>query len=98
PHRSTLSLHDALPISGDIYQVNLAQRFRTSFPGAPLELYGRVRARNPAPFGAYLALGDLTIASISPERFLRLDGAARTVEARPIDRKSTRLNSSHEWS
>jgi len=74
--------------AGDVYQVNLAQRFRTSFAGAPLGLYGRVRARNPAPFGAYLALGDLTIASISPERFLRLDGAARTVEARPI--KGTR--------
>jgi len=74
--------------AGDVYQVNLAQRFRTSFTGAPLELYGRARARNPAPFGAYLALGDLTIASISPERFLRLDGAARTVEARPI--KGTR--------
>jgi len=74
--------------AGDVYQVNLAQRFWTSFTGAPLELYARVRARNPAPFGAYLALGDLTIGSISPERFLRLDSATRTVEARPI--KGTR--------
>jgi para-aminobenzoate synthetase component 1 len=74
--------------AGDVYQVNLAQQFRTSFAGAPLELYARVRARNPAPFGAYLALGDLTVASVSPERFLRLDGATHTVEARPI--KGTR--------
>ena len=74
--------------AGDVYQVNLAQRFRTSFAGTPLDLYARVRARNPAPFGAYLALGDLTIASISPERFLRLDRATGTVEARPI--KGTR--------
>jgi len=74
--------------AGDVYQVNLAQRFRTSFTGAPLELYRRLRARSPAPFGAYLALGDVTITSISPERFLRLDAATREAEARPI--KGTR--------
>jgi len=74
--------------AGDVYQVNLAQRFRTPFTGAPLELYRRLRARSPAPFGAYLALGDVTIASISPERFLRLDAATRAAEARPI--KGTR--------
>ncbi len=74
--------------AGDVYQVNLAQRFRTSFTGPPLELYRRLRARSPAPFGAYLALRDLTIASISPERFLRLDAATREAEARPI--KGTR--------
>ena len=74
--------------AGDVYQVNLAQRFRTAFAGAPLELYRRLRARSPAPFGAYLSLGDLSIASISPERFLRLDAATREAEARPI--KGTR--------
>ena len=74
--------------AGDVYQVNLAQRFRTAFTGAPLELYRRLRARSPAPFGAYLALGDLSITSISPERFLRLDAATREAEARPI--KGTR--------
>jgi len=74
--------------AGDVYQVNLAQRFRTAFTGAPLELYRRLRARSPAPFGAYLALGGLSITSISPERFLRLDAATREAEARPI--KGTR--------
>jgi para-aminobenzoate synthetase component 1 len=74
--------------AGDVYQVNLAQRFRSPFAGASLDLYRRLRARNPAPFGAYLALGDVAIASISPERFLRLDAATRAVEARPI--KGTR--------
>ncbi len=74
--------------AGDVYQVNLAQRFQGAYAGAPLELYRRLRTRNPAPFGAYLALGDLTVASISPERFLRLDAATRTAEARPI--KGTR--------
>ncbi len=74
--------------AGDVYQVNLAQRFRGAFAGPPLELYRRLRRRSPAPFGAYLELGDVTVASISPERFLRLDGATGTAEARPI--KGTR--------
>jgi para-aminobenzoate synthetase component 1 len=74
--------------AGDVYQVNVAQRFRASFGGAPLALYRRLRARSPAPFGTYLALGDMTVASISPERFLRFDAATRAAEARPI--KGTR--------
>src|SRR5258708_25363038 len=47
-----------------------------------------MRVRNPAPFGAYLDYDGTVIASISPERFLRLDAASRVVEARPI--KGTR--------
>ena len=74
--------------AGDVYQVNLAQRFQTSFAGPPLDLYRRLRARSAAPFGAYLALGGVTIASISPERFVRLDALTRAAEARPI--KGTR--------
>jgi para-aminobenzoate synthetase component 1 len=74
--------------AGDVYQVNLAQRFRAPFAGPPLDLYRRLRRRSPAPFGVYLELGDVAVAGISPERFLRLDGATRTAEARPI--KGTR--------
>jgi len=74
--------------AGDVYQVNLSQRFHAPFTGWPLALYRRLRARNPAPFGAYLEFSGAHIASISPERFLRLDAATRTVEARPI--KGTR--------
>ena len=73
---------------GDVYQVNLAQRFATPFAASPLALYRGLRARNPAPFGGYLAFGPMTVASISPERFLRLDAGTRVVEARPI--KGTR--------
>jgi para-aminobenzoate synthetase component 1 len=74
--------------AGDVYQVNLAQRFHASFAGSPLALYRRLRARNPAPFGAYLEFAGAAIASISPERFLRLDATTREAEARPI--KGTR--------
>jgi len=74
--------------AGDVYQVNLAQRFHARFAGSPLALYRRLRARNPAPFGAFLEFAGATIASISPERFLRLDAGTRQAEARPI--KGTR--------
>lgn len=74
--------------AGDVYQVNLAQRFHTPFHGSPLPLYRRLRARNPAPFGAYLDFAGTVITSISPERFLRLDATSRVAEARPI--KGTR--------
>jgi para-aminobenzoate synthetase component I len=74
--------------AGDAYQVNLSQRFHAPFDGSALALYRRLRARNPAPFGAYLEFGDAQVASISPERFLRLDATTRASEARPI--KGTR--------
>jgi para-aminobenzoate synthetase component 1 len=74
--------------AGDAYQVNLAQRFHAPFRGSPLALYRRLRARNPAPFGAYLDFAGTVVTSISPERFLHFDPATRLVEARPI--KGTR--------
>jgi len=74
--------------AGDVYQVNLSQRFHAPFRGSPLALYRRLRARNPAPFGVYLDFAGTVVTSISPERFLRLDAATRLAEARPI--KGTR--------
>jgi para-aminobenzoate synthetase component I len=75
-------------IAGDVFQANLSQRFQTGIPGAPFDLYRRLRRRNPAPFAAYLDYGELAILSASPERFLRLDQPRRLIETRPI--KGTR--------
>jgi para-aminobenzoate synthetase component 1 len=72
--------------AGDCFQVNLAQRLLHPATLPPLELYRRLRERNPAPFAGYLDLGDFALASASPERFLRVAGGA--VETRPI--KGTR--------
>jgi para-aminobenzoate synthetase component 1 len=72
---------------GDCFQVNLAQRLLTPMTLRPLELYRRLRERNPAPFGAYFDLGDAVIMSASPERFLQV-GAGGMVTTRPI--KGTR--------
>ncbi|MCJ2081147.1 aminodeoxychorismate synthase component I [Methylobacterium sp. J-090] len=70
--------------AGDIYQANIAQRFSADLPAGfdALSLYRRLRATNPATFGAYLAFETLRVASSSPERFLKLSG--RDIETRPI--------------
>jgi para-aminobenzoate synthetase component 1 len=72
--------------AGDCFQVNVAQRLLYPATLSPLELYRRLRQRNPAPFAGYLDLGDFVVASASPERFLRVQDGA--VETRPI--KGTR--------
>jgi len=73
-----------LILAGDVFQANIAQRFsaRLSSSFDPLAFYCQLRSLNPAPFAALLCYGKLTIASSSPERFLKLDG--RQVETRPI--------------
>ncbi len=72
--------------SGDVYQVNLSQRFEAPLRCHPYALYRRLRALSPAPFACYLNCGDLQVAGSSPERFLRIrDGR---IETRPI--KGTR--------
>jgi para-aminobenzoate synthetase component 1 len=73
-------------IAGDIFQVNLSQRFETDMPLPPYELYQRLRKINPAPFASYLNFDGVAVISASPERFLLLRGDH--VETRPI--KGTR--------
>ena len=60
--------------AGDLYQANLSMRLETALPTSPLALYGRLRATQPVPFGAYLDLGDARVLSNSPELFLRRRG------------------------
>jgi para-aminobenzoate synthetase component 1 len=70
--------------AGDIYQVNLSQRFYAPLQSDGFTLYNRLRTTNPAPFAAYLRHLDVVeVLSSSPERFLRLE-ADGLVETRPI--------------
>lgn len=71
---------------GDVYQVNLSQRFSGDLEMEPAELYRRLRMVSPSPFSSYLGFGDTVIVSSSPERFLRKKGDL--IETRPI--KGTR--------
>ena len=72
--------------NGDVYQVNLSQRFYAKFDGDPLSLFYRLFNTKPAPFYAYIDAGDYYIISTSMERFLWSDG--NIIETRPI--KGTR--------
>lgn len=80
--------------AGDIYQVNLSQRFSTEIDITPYELYLRLRDASPAPFSAYLDFGKGAVLSSSPESFLRVEG--RVIETRPIKGTRPRGNSTGE--
>lgn len=72
--------------SGDVYQVNLSQRFQAPCDTSAWALYERLRGINPAPFAAFQDFGDFAVISASPERFLCVRGD--TMETRPV--KGTR--------
>ena len=72
--------------SGDIYQINLSQRFSIRLKGDPYALFLKLSRDHPAPFSSYLDLGGFQIISNSPERLLKVSG--RSVETSPI--KGTR--------
>jgi len=72
--------------NGDIYQINLTQRFECKIPVKSPDLYYILRDKNPAPFSAYLNLGEVKIGSSSPERFIYIK--KNYIETRPI--KGTR--------
>ena len=71
---------------GDIYQVNMTQRFSCCLDVEPVDVYYVLRQKNPAPFSAFLGYPDFKIGSSSPERFLFLKNGI--IETRPI--KGTR--------
>lgn len=71
---------------GDIFQVNLSQRFHTKLLISPHHLYQSLREINPAPFAAFLNFNGIKILSSSPERFLRVRG--KEIQTKPI--KGTR--------
>ena len=68
--------------AGDSYQVNLTfcQPFR--FAGDPFVLYRRLCTAQPAAFCAWLDLGEIVIASASPELFFVRQG--REIAMRPM--------------
>ena len=72
--------------AGDVYQINLTAPLRFALEDDPLGLYARLRARQSASYGAWIALEGVSVASVSPELFFRVDAAdgARTITARPM--------------
>ncbi|MBL0595025.1 aminodeoxychorismate synthase component I [Aeromonas veronii] len=72
--------------AGDCYQINLTQRFSAPYQGDEWQAYCLLATANKAPFSAFIRLPDSALLSLSPERFLLLDG--RHIETKPI--KGTR--------
>jgi anthranilate/para-aminobenzoate synthase component I len=69
---------------GDVFQVNLSQRFTLPMVEAPIRIADRLL---PARYGAFLDFGDHAIISNSPELFIRVTPDRRII-TRPI--KGTR--------
>ncbi|OEF19426.1 aminodeoxychorismate synthase component I [Aliivibrio logei] len=75
--------------SGDCYQINLAQRFSAHYEGSEWLAYQKLAINNGAPFSAFIRTPELTIISVSPERFLHVKD--KQIETKPI--KGTRPRS-----
>jgi anthranilate/para-aminobenzoate synthase component I len=80
--------------AGDVYQVNLSQRFTAGCAVRADTIYERLCAQAPAAYGALLDYGDHALVSNSPELFLRVeplpDGRRRVV-TRPVKGTRPRL-------
>ena len=77
--RAVEAIRDAIA-AGDVYQVNFTIRLRALGGVDPLALYHRMRAAQPAGYGAYLDIGTHCIASASPELFFHRAGDAITTK------------------
>lgn len=76
-------IHDYIR-AGDVFQVNLSRGWQVNVPSSlsPVELYHRLRRKNPAPFACLAQYEQFAVISSSPERLVRTRG--KLVETRPI--------------
>jgi anthranilate synthase component I len=68
--------------AGDIFQVVLSRRMKSSFQGSPLSLYRKHRAHNPTPYMFYIDFDGYTVIGSSPESLIKTRGSQ--VFANPI--------------
>jgi anthranilate synthase component 1 len=63
--------------AGEVFQVQIGQRFAADFAGDPLDLYRALRSVNPSPYLYLLRLDDVAIVGSSPEALVTVtDGQA----------------------
>ena len=78
--------------AGDVFQVNLSQRFTAPLRENPATIYSRLLASAPARYGGLLDFGDHALICNSPELFLQVipdeETGTRQLQTRPI--KGTR--------
>jgi para-aminobenzoate synthetase/4-amino-4-deoxychorismate lyase len=68
--------------AGDVYQINLTQKFLFDFEGDPAALYAALRRRQRVAYGALIRTPDLNVLSLSPELFFRRKG--QHISTRPM--------------
>ena len=69
-------------IAGDIYQVQVSQRFSRRTKAHPFDVYRTLRTINPSPYMYYLAFDDAYVVGASPEMLIRIEDG--TIETHPI--------------
>lgn len=74
--------------AGDIYQANIARRARVAIDGAPIDLYERLCAANPAAYAAYIPIYSPQIRAVSMDIGRRGRSRSTGVQPLPCDRGS----------
>ena len=69
-------------LAGDVYQVQVAQRFTEALTAKPFDVYRLLRALNPSPYMYFLELPGVTVVGTSPEILVTVEG--RQLRYRPI--------------
>ncbi len=77
--------------AGDVYQICLTNRIEIETSADPLSTFLELRNSNPAPYAAFIRIGDSTLVCSSPEQFLQVRPSG-LVSTKPI--KGTRPRSS----
>ena len=78
--------------AGDVYQLCLTNEISIETTVDPLLTFLRLREQNPAPYAAFLRVGDISVVSASPEQFVKID-AHGWLSSKPI--KGTRKRGSN---
>ncbi|MEY4320392.1 MAG: hypothetical protein RLZZ471_333 [Actinomycetota bacterium] len=73
--------------AGDVYQLCLTNQISLKVSGDALQTFLQLRESNPAPYSAYLRIGELQVISCSPEQFIKSTANGR-ISSKPI--KGTR--------
>lgn len=72
---------------GDVYQLCLTNEITVESAADPLATFLKLRVSNPAPYSAFVRVGQITVVSSSPEQFIRVKNDGQ-VSSKPI--KGTR--------
>ena len=79
--KSVLKAKDYIQ-AGDIFQVQISQRFSVPLTVDAFTVYRALRSINPSPYMFYMEIGETRLVGTSPEVLVRLEG--ELVETRPI--------------